>query len=210
MAYLIQGFQLVGGPDWIGSERFDVVAKAEGDVPRPVPGGPPGPMFLMVRALLAERFKLAVHNESRELPIYALVLARSDGRLGPQLRVSQVDCAALIASRKPGGPPPVPPNPGERPQCGMFVGISRIAAGGVGMGQVATTLSQRVNRVVVDKTGLTGLYEFELEFTPSCTTARRAATSTDRSERSVDLHGVAGATRAQAGFTARSRRGCRD
>lgn len=166
MAYLIQGFQLVGGPDWIGSERFDVVAKAEGDVPRPVPGGPPGPMFLMVRALLAERFKLAVHNESRELPIYALVLARSDGRLGPQLRVSQVDCAALIASRKPGGPPPVPPNPGERPQCGMFMGISRIAAGGVGMGQVATTLSQRVNRVVVDKTGLTGLYEFELEFTP--------------------------------------------
>lgn len=166
MAYGIQSFQLVGGPDWISSERFDVVAKAEGDVPRPVPGGPPGPMFLMVRALLAERFKLAVHNESRELPIYALIVARSDGRLGPQLRASQVDCAALIASRPPGGPPPAPPKPGERPPCGMFMGIGRISAGAVAMSQVAMTLSPRVGRVVVDRTGLTGPYEFELEFTP--------------------------------------------
>ena len=53
----------------------------------------------MLRALLADRFKLAAHNESRELPIYALVKARSDGKLGPELRPSAVDCAAIAAAR---------------------------------------------------------------------------------------------------------------
>jgi bla regulator protein BlaR1 len=167
MAYGIQNFQLVGGPDWIGSERFDIVAKAESDPPPSPPGGPPGPMLMMVRALLVERFKLAVHNETKDLPIYALVMARADGRLGPQLRASQVDCAALMAAaRGRGGPPPAPPRPGERPPCGMFGGFGRIAAGGVSMAQLAMNMSQRVNRVVLDRTGLTGLYEFELEFTP--------------------------------------------
>jgi len=94
--------QMIGGPDWIGSDRFDIVAKAEGDV---VPG-PNGQLPLMLRALLADRFKLAVHNESRELPIYALVKSRSDGRLGPQLSPATVDCAALGAARGRGGAPP--------------------------------------------------------------------------------------------------------
>jgi uncharacterized protein (TIGR03435 family) len=120
-AHGIQTFQLVGGPDWIGSERFDIMAKAEGDLPPSPPGGSPGPMQMMVRTLLVERFKLAVHNETRDLPVYALVMARVDGRLGPQLRASQVDCAALMAAaRGRGGPPPAPPRPGERPPCGMF------------------------------------------------------------------------------------------
>ena len=166
-AYGIQTFQLVGGPDWIGSERFDIVAKAEGDLPPSPLGGSPGPMQMMVRTLLVERFKLAVHNETRDLPVYALVMARADGRLGPQLRASQVDCAALMAAaRGRGGPPPAPPRTGERPPCGMFGGFGRMAAGGVPVAQLATNLSQRVNRVVLDRTGLTGLYEFELEFTP--------------------------------------------
>jgi bla regulator protein BlaR1 len=167
MAYGIQSFQLVGGPDWIGSERFDIVAKAESDPPPSPPGGPPGPILMMVRNLLVERFKLAVHNETRDLPIYALVMARADGRLGPQFRASQVDCAAVrAAARGRGGPPLAPPKPGERPPCGMFGGFGRIAAGGVSIAQLAMSLSPRVNRVVLDRTGLTGLYEFELEFTP--------------------------------------------
>jgi uncharacterized protein (TIGR03435 family) len=169
MAYGLQNVQVQGGPDWIGSERFDVVAKAEGDLPPMAPGGTPNPLLLMVQSLLSERFKLAVHRETREMPIYALVMARSDKRPGPQLRQSESDCAALMAARRgaAGGPPPPPPlKPGERPQCGMFMGMARIAAGGVPTTQLAMSLSQRVGRIVVDRTGLSGMYDFEVDFTP--------------------------------------------
>ena len=74
-------------PDWLEKEHFDILAKAEHDIV-PAPPGTTGPGQLMLRLLLADRFKLAIHQEKRELPIYALVLARSDGRLGPQLQHS--------------------------------------------------------------------------------------------------------------------------
>ena len=87
MLYQVQDFQIVGGPAWLNTDRFDVIAKAEGDVPPPEPGGAPGKLQLMVRSLLADRLKLTVHHEGRELPMYALVVARSDGKLGPKLKV---------------------------------------------------------------------------------------------------------------------------
>ena len=87
-AYQLQEFQITGGPSWIADERFDIVAKAEtgdgiGDPFRAEPNGQPSRGQLMIRALLADRFKLVAHNETRELPIYALVKARNDGKLGP-------------------------------------------------------------------------------------------------------------------------------
>jgi uncharacterized protein (TIGR03435 family) len=87
-SYQLQDFQLVGAPDWIASERFDILAKAEGDVPPTPPRGQPGPMQLMLRTLLAERFKLVVQHETRELPIYALVLAR----IHPDVLTTYSDC----------------------------------------------------------------------------------------------------------------------
>ena len=66
----------------------------------------------MIKALLAERFKLKVHTESRELPLYALQLARSDGKLGPKIKTAAVDCAALAAARRGGPPPPGAGGPG--------------------------------------------------------------------------------------------------
>jgi uncharacterized protein (TIGR03435 family) len=81
-AYQLQDFQIVGAPGWIASERYDIVAKAEDGTPIETPTldrTAPSRVQLMLRALLAERFQLAVHNETRELPIFALVLARSDG-----------------------------------------------------------------------------------------------------------------------------------
>src|SRR4051812_16869236 len=83
-AYQLQDFQITGGPAWLASDRFDINAKVADEyrnLPPARPGGGPGPLQLMIRALLAERFKLAVHNETKDSPIYALVLARSDGRL---------------------------------------------------------------------------------------------------------------------------------
>jgi uncharacterized protein (TIGR03435 family) len=174
-AYQLQDFQVVGGPSWIADERFDIVAKAEandalGDPFRAEQTGQPSRGQLMIRALLAERFKLAVHNEDREMPIYGLVLARSDGKLGPQLKPSEVDCAAIIAAargRGRGPMPPGPPGPGAPPpQCGIRIGPGNMAVGGSPMAQVANSLSIFAGRIVVDKTGLSGAYDFTLTWTP--------------------------------------------
>jgi uncharacterized protein (TIGR03435 family) len=157
-------FRLVGGPDWIRSERFDIIAKADGNLPPFTPSGPPEPLLVMVRTLLAERFKLVVHHETRELPTYELVVARTDHTLGPRLHPAAVDCEA--AMRAPGAPPPGPPPPGERPTCGARIGPGQMIAGGVPMAQFVNLLTQFVQRTVIDRTGLTGTYDFELSWTP--------------------------------------------
>ena len=114
-AFELQESQLVGLPDWGSSERFDIVAKAEQEFPRT--NDTPSLSQLMVQSLLEERFRLRSHRETRELPAYALVVARADGQLGPQLKASTVDCLALAAARRAGTAPP--PVPGARPPCGM-------------------------------------------------------------------------------------------
>jgi uncharacterized protein (TIGR03435 family) len=161
----LPNFRIIGGPSWIDSDRFDINAKASIEL-QPGPTGPSPQLPLMLRALLAERFKLVVHNEARELPLYELVMARSDARPGSQLRKSDVDCAALRASRQGGGAPPPPPQPGERLQCGMFASPFSVVGGSVNMSQFTTLLARMVNRTVVDKTGLTGNFDINLTFTP--------------------------------------------
>jgi len=94
----------------MNTDRFDVSAKFRNDAD-PM-ANTPQQMWLMLRALLIERFNLTAHRETKELPIYALVLARGDGRLGPQLRHSDLDCDALAAARREAPPPR--PAPGER------------------------------------------------------------------------------------------------
>jgi bla regulator protein blaR1 len=174
-AYQLQEFQITGGPSWIADDRFDIVAKAEsgdgiGDPFRAEPNGQPSRGQLMIRALLAERFKLVVHNEDKEMPIYALVLARSDGKLGPKLKVSETDCAAMMAAARGRGrglmPPPGPPQAGAPMQCGIRIGPGNMAVGGSPMTQIATSLAMFAGRIVVDKTGLAGNYDFTLSWTP--------------------------------------------
>jgi len=162
-AFQVQDFQLVGGPEWIAKERFDIVAKAEHDI-TPAPPGTTGPGQLMLRSLLADRFKLAIHQEKRELPVYALVVARSDGRLGPQLQRSTVDCQAIVAAQLGrGGPAPMV---NGRPQCGMRNAPGTLLGGGFPLSQLLTALSPFVQRTVVDRTGLTGNFDVELHWTP--------------------------------------------
>src|SRR5262249_49894588 len=131
----------------------------------------PTRLQLMLRALLAERFKLAVHSETKEMPIYALVVARSDGRLGPELKRSEIDCAALGRGRGRGGPPgdaPAPgaPPPGDRMQCGIRIGPGTMSVGGAALAQLANSLGMFVGRTVLDKTGLSGTFDFNLTWTP--------------------------------------------
>jgi uncharacterized protein (TIGR03435 family) len=195
-AYQLQEFQIVGGPDWVSSDRFDIEGRFDPTVQMP---GFEGPARLqsMLKNLLLDRFKLVAHTENRELPIYALTLARTDGRLGPQMKPSAVDCAALTNARgrvaappdgARGGPPPdgrgrggpapadgrgTPPPPGtavslgERPQCGGRGGFGQLIAGAVTMAQLASQLSQLTSRVVIDRTGLTGGYDLDLKWTPA-------------------------------------------
>jgi len=170
-AYQLQDFQIVGGPSWINTERYDIVAKAEDGTPPETPSldrTGPNRIQLMVRALLAERFQLVVHDETRELPIYALVVARSDGKLGPDLKKSETDCNAIMAAGRGRGmpPPPGPPQAGERPQCGIRIGMGNLAMGGAPMPQFANSLAMFVGRTVQDKTGLAGNYDVTLTWTP--------------------------------------------
>ena len=98
-AYQLQDFQITGGPGWMASDHFDINAKVPDEfraMAPPAPGAGPGPLQLMIRALLTERFKLAIHNETKDAPIYALILARADGKLGPGLKKSRRRlCGAL-------------------------------------------------------------------------------------------------------------------
>jgi uncharacterized protein (TIGR03435 family) len=120
----------------------------------------------MLRSLLADRFKLKVHDETRQMPIYALVKARSDGALGPALKPSSIDCAAFVGGRRGGGPPPAPPQPGQQVDCGFIIGIGKMSVGGMPIEQLARALSPMVGRIVLDKTGLTGNYSYEFTYSP--------------------------------------------
>ena len=141
-AYGIQDFQLVGGPDWAERERYDVVAKSDHE-----PDG--DEMRQMMQALLAERFHLVVHKDQRELPIYALVVARADRQIGPGLTPIEKECTT---------------------DCGASVRETRQAATlvgrGISMDALAARLSDSVNRVVVDRTEMRGSYDVQLSWTP--------------------------------------------
>jgi uncharacterized protein (TIGR03435 family) len=163
-AYGLQEFQLVGGPEWMSTDRFDIVAKGDRDFPVPVPGGAPNPAQLMLRSLLRERFKLVLRRETREMPIYALVRARDAGKLGSELKPSTADCEALGAARGRGSAPQF--KPGERPVCGIRMGYGELAGGGFPLSSLASSLVQTVERTVVDRTGLAGNFDFYVKWTP--------------------------------------------
>jgi bla regulator protein BlaR1 len=169
-AYALQAFQMSGGPGWLDFDRFDIVAKSEKN-PTPVQAR------VMLRALLAERFQLTVHTETRDLPLYALTLARADGKLGPQLRRTGTDCSGAPEWLGT-GPPPLRP-PSLRGSIGSSGGTGPEApcrsAGpgsggamrfrGVTLEAFAKFLAMPVRRPVIDRTGLTGDFDIELEMT---------------------------------------------
>jgi len=191
-AYQLQDFQISGGPGWLNSDHFDIVAKidpavqeaiaaARGGIGRAAfPGQGPNALQLMIRSLLADRFKLVAHHETKEQTIYALVVARTDGKLGPALKKSDIDCAALMASARARGqaaPPPTgPPQPGQRMPCAVRIGPDNLSASAGTLAQFAQSLGTFVGRIVVDQTGLTGGYDIDLTWTPDQMPQRAAGT----------------------------------
>lgn len=161
-AYQLQNYQIVtaaGTQSWFDRDRFDITATS------PKPDPTIDEFRGMVQALLAERFGLRVHREMREMPIYALVLARPDGRFGPQLHRSTMDCEAVDAAARRGAPPP-PLTRDGRPTCGTRMMPGRMIAGGATMADLARNISNSAGRMTLDRTGLAGGFDFTVEFTP--------------------------------------------
>jgi uncharacterized protein (TIGR03435 family) len=143
--------QMSGGPSWIDADRFDVSAKVGAGSPNAV-----AQKQLMLRALLTQRFKLAVHDEIKDPPIYALVRARKNGALGPQLRYADVDCKALPASQ-----------PGQPDRCILYALPSgTLVLRRQTMGAFANVLTRLLNRTVTDRTGLGGGSDADAQFDP--------------------------------------------
>ena len=164
----VQPYQLVNAPDWIETARFDIEAKADReysareDAPAPE-------LLAMLRNLLADRFKLVVHRELRDMPAYTLVKVKADGTLGPQMRRSEIDCEAEAArafAAKRGGAPP-----GQKPivRCRISTNAGRIVGTGTSITELMRRLSAPLGRAVVDRTGLSGSFDLELQWSPDQT-----------------------------------------
>jgi len=166
IAYQVQPYQIVGAPSWLQSEHYDLIAKAPNGRPAASGGtAGPGPLQFMLRNMLGDRFKLKVHTETREMPIYELVLSRGDGKLGPKLQPSTIECGA-----PGGGRGAASPSGGlsleNLPACGLLATAASVGGKGLPLTELASNLSQRVGRTVVDRTRLTGRYDFLVEYTP--------------------------------------------
>lgn len=162
--------QLVGGPEWQTSRRFDIQAKAK----EPVAGM--SAMQPMLKTLLADRFQLKVHTEMREMPIYALVIARDDGRLSANVTRSTADCSTaeqeLAETTAKAGPGAVTGlvEAGQGLPCAIFpvparaAGSMTMRANAVTMADLARMLTPATGRIAQDRTGLSGRYNWELTF----------------------------------------------
>ena len=165
-AYGTQRFEMIPGanlPSWIDSDKWDIVAKP--------PAGAPEvqeQMQLRLRSLLEDRFKLAARREMREMPIYELIVARTDGQLGKQIKPSGDECTAQGRARAAGEQPPPMPTGGF---CGTRTGNGTVSMKGVPLSNFVRNLGGMTGRFVIDKTGLTGPYDLDLQWTPDPTAA---------------------------------------
>lgn len=139
-AYDLALYRVMGGPDWIRDTRFDVNAKAAGDVPNEQ-------VRLMLQSLLEDRFRLRVRTEQREMPIYSLVVERTDGRLGPGLQRLN-DCS----------------EPRSRTLTAQVPGAASNARGCGPISLIASMASNQLAAPVVDNSGLTGTFAYSIYF----------------------------------------------
>ncbi len=140
--------QIIGAPGWLESEHYDIVAKAA----NPADMDSFEKTRLLMRALLEDRFRLKVRREQRDMPIYALVRAKADGTLGPNLKQTVADCLT--------------PSSG----CGFRGGpINHIHGDAIPIAILTQLLNGATDRIVVDRTGLQGGFKIDLEYSPDQT-----------------------------------------
>jgi uncharacterized protein (TIGR03435 family) len=160
LAYKLRQPEISGGPAWIGSDRYDINAKAAaGNVSA-------DQSRLMLQRMLEDRFKLMVHRETKEMPVYVLLPAKNGLKI---LEAKQGSCIAFASNS------PVPSRPGQSftPVCGGFIVMPNGLEGKkISMAQLANSLSSIVGPPVIDKTGYTADFDFHLEFTREGTAAQ--------------------------------------
>ena len=156
-AYHVQDFQVSEGPSWVDSERYDIDAKEEDGLAARAEKLPPDQradqVRLMLRSLLAERFKLKVSHATKELPVYALAVAKN----GPKLHEQKPGDNYANGIQGANGPSMGPHTLGMRP--------GRLTGQGISMAELIMILSQQLGRIVLDQTGLRGNYDFTLQWT---------------------------------------------
>ena len=169
-AYGIESYQVEGGPAWSTTDYFEIAAKAERET------ATDAQLFDMLKSLLAERFGLRVHVDTRQAQVYMLTLARADGRLGSGLTRTSPECERDIQERKrTGAAPSSPPRPAGSPPrltpiCGNISGMITAAGaetwamGGRPFTDLVSRISSDLKAPVVDRTGLDGLFDVLLEF----------------------------------------------
>jgi uncharacterized protein (TIGR03435 family) len=158
-AYQIPFYQLADLPDWVRTVRYEINAVA-------TRAPAPAEQTAFLRALLEERFQIVARTETQERPIYALVMARPDGRLGAGLRTSMIDCGEILTARAGGKIAPA-----AGPACRVEILAGSYVRDGIPLRLIADTISTRLQRPVVDRTGLTGFFDVELRFRAPNTTA---------------------------------------
>jgi uncharacterized protein (TIGR03435 family) len=152
-----------GGPGWINTELYTIDAKAEGTPSHGVMHGP------MLQALLEERFQLKVHRETREISVYALTVAKGGLKLKPfqEGSCTPIDFDAYFAQFPP---PPLPEPPQGQRYCttrGTSKGLNNLVeAEGMSLDLFTRDYLGRLDRPVINRTGLAGLFDFRLEFAP--------------------------------------------
>jgi bla regulator protein BlaR1 len=150
VAYGVQDVQISGGPGWMETQRYNLLAKpAENAKVQVLP---------MLRSLLEDRFKLIVGHTTKEVPVYELKMAKAGGKYGPNLH--QVE---------PGDCPPEPPSPAKTPTLpchGFVAGPGHLTGKRVTLSALAVNFSATVQRPVIDKSGVDANFDLELDWTP--------------------------------------------
>jgi bla regulator protein blaR1 len=164
-AFRVRDFQVTGGPTWMGTDRWDIEARAEEGSISQRTGLPdptkPDPISLRLQSLLEERFQLKYHTETRELPIYELSIAKG----GSKMKLAEDQTPYSPPERGAAPPPPMQPG-GAMPRFSMRMGRGNLEAVAMDETSILQTLSSVVGRIIVDKTGLKGLYDVKLQWTP--------------------------------------------
>jgi uncharacterized protein (TIGR03435 family) len=145
-------------PAWVDTDLWDIEAKApEGSVPprTKLPDfNKPETMNLMVQSLLEDRFQMKMHRETREVPMYEVTVAKG----GLKMKLSE--------DQTPPAPPDGPPRPGTAPRGGMRMARGDFQGSAVSMENVVLMIGSLAGHRAIDKTGVTGLYDFHLQWTP--------------------------------------------